>query len=59
MESKKHEEKGWLAGINNIKDEIVDFKIHLRKVYEATYTGLKQKQELSTNVGYALSKLSF
>ena len=58
MESEKHEEKGWLAGINNIKDEIVDFKIHLRKVYEAICSRLSQNWEISTNVGYALSKLS-
>ena len=58
MESEKHEDKGWLAGINNIKDEIVDFKIHLRKVYDAVRSGLMQNREISTYAGYALSKLS-
>ena len=58
MEMEKREEKGWLENINNIKDKIVDFKIHLRKVYEAVYSRLRQNQEISTDVGYVLRQLS-
>ena len=36
----------------------MDFKIHLRKVFEAVCSGVKQNQELSTDIGYVLSKLS-
>ena len=59
MEMENLVEKGWLEGISKIKDDIVDFKIHLRKVYEDVYSGLSQNHELSTNMVYALSKLSY
>ena len=58
MEMEKREEKWLLEGITSIKDGIVDFKIHLRKVYEAVCSGLMQNREISTYAGYALSKLS-
>ena len=41
-EAKKSEGKAWFKGLKNIKGIIVDFKIHLRKVYEVVCSGLKQ-----------------
>ena len=44
--------------MNSVKGSIVDFKIHLRKVFEVVCSGESQNQELSIDIGYVLSKLS-
>ena len=54
MEAAKREGKGQLKGLNNIEGEIVDFKIHMRNEYEAVCSRIRQKQELSIDVGYVL-----
>ena len=58
MEMNKNAERGWIAGISILKDNFKDFKIHLRKVYEEIYDGLKQNKEISTNIGYVIHQLS-
>ena len=58
-EFEKRKGKGWIERLNSVKGSIVDFKICLRKLFEAVCSGAKQNQELSTNIGYVLSKLSF
>ena len=53
----KHEEKGCLDGINNIKGWIVDFKNRLRKVYEVVCSSLRHNQELSTDSGVSFKQV--
>ena len=48
MDSKKNAETGWIAGIDSLKVGFKDFKIHLRRVYEVVYDGLKQNKKIST-----------
>ena len=39
IETGKSDGKGWIEGLNNINGGIVEFKIHVRRVYEVVYNG--------------------
>ena len=58
METERNEWKGWREGLNNVKGSTIDFKIHMKKVFEVVVIGERKNQELSINIGYVLSNLS-